>query len=119
MYTLGGSNSVTLTKANLPNVKLKVDKFSLTTNSHYHYVAHNSAAAGGENAEQYIRKQRYSSASVEYAFITVGSSPNFGRTSSSAPNTGSTSPSTESLGSASAIGITPAYITVKIWKRLT
>lgn len=117
--TLGGSNSVTLTKANLPNVKLKVDTFSLTTNPHYHYVAHNSASSGGENSEQYIRKQRYSSASVEYAFITVNSSPNFGRTSNSSPSTGSSSPSTESMGSGSAFSITPAYINVKIWKRLS
>ena len=82
-------------------------------------MAHNSASSGGENSEQYIRKQRYSSASVEYAFITVNSSPNFGRTSNSSPSTGSSSPSTESMGSGSAFSITPAYINVKIWKRLS
>lgn len=32
----GGSNSVSIAKANLPNVKLKVDSFSLTTQPHTH-----------------------------------------------------------------------------------
>lgn len=34
-------------------------------------------------------------------------------------NTGTSSPNTESLGSATPINITPSYIIVKIWKRLT
>ena len=35
----GGNNSITLTKDNLPNTKVKVDSFSATLSSHYHHIA--------------------------------------------------------------------------------
>ena len=40
----GGSNSVAIVKANLPNVKLKVETFNVTVDSHYHYQYTNASS---------------------------------------------------------------------------
>ena len=37
-FSTGGSNSVTITKANLPNISIKVNAFNLTTKPHKHSV---------------------------------------------------------------------------------
>lgn len=115
----GGSNSVSISKANLPNTKLKVDTFSLTTASHNHFVSYNENSGGDAGANYAIKRGRGSSASLEYYFLTKNATPNFGKTSSSSPNTGSASPSTETLGSGTALSIQPAYITLKFWKRIS
>ncbi len=115
----GGSNSISIGKANLPNIKLKTDSFNLTTASHNHFVSYNENSGGDAGANYAIKRGRGSSASLEYYFVTKNATANFGKTSSSSPNTGTASPSTEALGSGTALSIQPSYITLKFWKRLS
>ncbi len=103
----GGSNSVSIAKANLPNVKLKVDSFSLTTQPHTHKLDWNAGYDGGATGP--ITRSRWG----------VSGQSSSGVHSSGGQNTGTASPSTESLGSGTALNILPTYITLKFWKRLT
>ena len=101
----GGSSSVTLAKDNLPNIKLKVDSFSVTTQAHTHTIAGNFGGV-----------QTY----WDDAWTTLMRSGGSTATSSAGGgNTGTASPSTETLGSGTAITIQPEYITLKFWKRLS
>ena len=102
----GGSNSVNILKENLPNVKLKVDSFSLTTQPHTHTY---KRPIGKPNAKGDI----WAGSNDDAAIIIENTS------SAGGQNTGTASPSTESLGSGTALSIQPAYITLKFWKRLT
>lgn len=102
---LGGSNTKTIAKENLPNIKLQVDAFSVTTAKHTHsYTAFNPGARrsggfpGGNDWGN-----NYTTNTVE----------------GGGQNTGTASPYTSSLGSGTPLDITPAYYTVHIWKRLT
>ena len=102
---IGGSNTVTISKANLPAVKVQVDAFSVTTTKHTHnYTAFNPGARrsggfpGGNDWGN-----NYTTNTVE----------------GGGQNTGTASPYTSSLGSGTPLDITPAYYTVHIWKRLT
>ena len=40
LLSTGGSNSITLSQGNLPNVKVSVDSFSVTVSPHYHSEGH-------------------------------------------------------------------------------
>ena len=102
---VGGSNAVTISKENLPNIKLQVDSFSVTTTKHTHsYTAFNPGARrsggfpGGNDWGN-----NYTTNTVE----------------GGGENTGTASPYTSSLGSGTPLDITPAYYTVHIWKRLS
>lgn len=101
----GGSNSISITKANLPNIKLKVDSFSLTTQPHTHSYT-DWRSSGVYRDGQYYSAARFHDASTNTS-------------SAGGQNTGTASPSTEVLGSGTALSIQPAYITLKFWKRLT
>ena len=101
----GGSNSVSIAKANLPNIKLKVDSFSVTTQPHFHTI-----------------EGRYGHGTAEWDKITTSADNTYnqGKTNvGGGQNTGTASPSTETLGSGTALPIQPAYITLKFWKRLS
>ena len=105
----GGSNSITISKANLPNIKLKVDSFNLTTQPHTHTERVRQAATEpGTNPVGYRNVQ---SQTVYDTNVQTGSG--------GGQNTGTASPSTETLGSGTALTIQPAYITLKFWRRLT
>lgn len=102
---VGGSNTVTISKANLPNIKLQVDAFSVTTTKHTHsYTAFNPGARrsggfpGGNDWGN-----NYTTNTVE----------------GGGENTGTASPYTSALGSGTPLDITPSFYTVHIWKRLT
>lgn len=100
----GGSNSVSIQKTNLPNVKLKVDSFSVTTQPHSHRMGLSTSYVGGGS------------------FKPVSNHPDgstYDTQSGGGQNTGTASPSTESLGSGTSLSIQPSYITLKFWKRLT
>ena len=101
----GGSNSVSIAKANLPNVKLKVDSFSLTTQAHNHGITIGNGNGDYSNRGSWLGN----GANVKTMYSNNGGGQ----------NTGTASPSTEALGSGTAISIQPAYITLKFWKRLT
>lgn len=118
----GGSNTITIVKANLPNVKLKVDTISATIENHYHYVAYGARndGAGSLKSNNYMIRDYAKGAYTDSFLCGVSNVANVGKTSDSgAGNTGTISPSTESLGSGTALNIQPEYITLKFWKRLT
>lgn len=103
---LGGSNTKTIAKENLPNVKLQVDSFSLTTQPHKHKIS------------------RDYSGSLSMAGFASNDGGKFGWTDAyiqegGGQNTGIASPYTSALGSGTPLDITPAYYTVHIWKRLS
>lgn len=105
----GGSNSISISKANLPNIKLKVDSFSLTTSAHTHSLTLRTRYGSGG----YNKNPGWSGTDGDLGATTANT------TSAGGQNTGTASPSTESLGSGTALTIQPAYITLKFWKRLS
>ena len=121
----GGSNSVSIAKTNLPNIKLKVDSFSSTISNHYHYIASdNKGTYPWPTNLTYIVKHGISQQDTNganwYGLAATSTKATLGKTSDSgAGNTGNVSPYTESLGSGTALNIQPTYITLKFWKRLS
>lgn len=105
----GGSNTKTISKANLPNIKLQVDTFSLTINPPdiqlYNDYAGNSESGGSTLATE----GSASKAGWAKSYIRINSGG----------STGTASPDTSALGSGTALDITPSFYTVHIWKRLT
>lgn len=100
----GGSNIKTIAKANLPNVKLQVDSFALTTQPHTHPITFKSGTGTDNNPSTYASND---------------SARNINTGEGGGQNTGMASPFTSALGSGTPLDITPAYYTVHIWKRLT
>nr|WP_308008761.1 hypothetical protein [uncultured Fusobacterium sp.] len=114
----GGSNTVTISKANLPNIKLQVDSFSLGKGTQEITGSFNPGGNrmyadnkvfilgnGGQGSNSGAANDSYN--------ITFKASGNWTGMSTSA------SPYTSSLGSGTPLDITPAYYTVHVWKRLT
>lgn len=100
----GGSNIKTIAKANLPNIKLQVDSFTLTTQPHTHPITYRRGT-GIDNFP--------SSYESSHTDMNINTGEGGGQ------NTGTASPYTSALGSGTPLDITPAYYTVHIWKRLT
>ena len=114
----GGSNSVSIAKTNLPNIKLSINSFTSTIGSHRHYIFANGQGSDSNDVNLTPVTNRHNSSSVEYAIRWSGTRANKGITSDSGNGTtGSVSPSTEALGSGTALTIQPSYITLKFWKR--
>ena len=101
----GGSNSITLNKDNLPNTKVKVDSFSLTTQPHTH-SCNPPNSAGTEGSGKISVGSEYSEGTLS-----------FNTNSGGGQSTGSASPYTSPLGNGTAITIQPEFITLKFWKR--
>lgn len=105
---IGGSNTKTIAKANLPNAKLQVDAVSATIPAHTHdvsmyaYYDVNEASGGFASGSGGIWRTL-----------------SFKTTSSGSGNTGTIAPYTNPLGSGTPLDITPAYYTVHVWKRLS
>lgn len=100
----GGSMSKTIQQDNLPNIKLKVDTFSLTMQPHKHKISRD-----------------YSGSSSMAGFASNDGSK-FGWTdayiqAAGGGNTGTASPNTSALGSGQALDITPSYYTTHMWLR--
>ena len=110
----GGSNSVNISKANLPNIKLKVDSFSLTTQPH----THDLHVMGCTNQGANIHQNAVHTDNEYHGQVDLRNDWNYAK-SSGGQNTGTASPSTEILGSGTALTIQPVYITLKFWKRLS
>ena len=98
----GGSNSITLSQDNLPNIKLKVNTFSLSTQPHTHPITYQRGSGRDTNPSSY---------ESTHTPLTLNSGLGGGQ------STGTATPSTESLGRGTAITIQPEYITLKYWKR--
>lgn len=117
----GGSNTKTISKANLPNVKLQVDPFSLGRGTQeitgrIDYDRTPVKAASGAFVASYNGENVVHSGTDPYKY--------YDRTVFTASRTWtgmstSASPYTSSLGSGTPLDITPAYYTVHIWKRLS
>lgn len=101
----GGSNTKTISKANLPNIKLQVDSFALTTQPHTHNV---KGRHGWSEGTTYMTMQN---AQTPWGTVVTESG--------GGTNTGTASPFTSAPGSGTPLDITPAYYTVHVWERLT
>ena len=119
---LGGSNTKTITQANLPNIKLQVDSFSLgrgtqeITGEFSEGGSLSIGTAGYSNGALYSKtllRGGYKGDSSGRYSIGFQASRSWTGMSTSA------SPYTSSLGSGTPLDITPAYYTVHIWKRLS
>ena len=118
---VGGSNTKTISKANLPNVKLQVDSFSLGRGTQeitgqIDYDRTPVKAASGAFVASYNEQNVVHSGTDPYKY--------YDRTVFTASRTWtgmstSASPYTSSLGSGTPLDITPAYYTVHVWKRLS
>ena len=105
----GGSNTKTIAKANLPNMKLQVDSFALTTQPHTHPI-------GPVNRRDNVG----TNFTAEYGNWRTNVAGSYWITQSGGgQNTGTASPYTSALGSGTPLDITPSFYTVHIWKRLS
>lgn len=114
----GGSNSKTIAQANLPNVKLTVNSFSLsrgTQNITGQFSALTDKRGSSLGAFSYGAASggTFNGGSGKEYYI------NFSASSSWTGSTNSVSPQTSALGSGSALDVTPAYYTCHMWLRLT
>ncbi|WP_462424440.1 phage baseplate protein [Fusobacterium ulcerans] len=117
----GGSNTKTITQANLPNVKLKVDSFNLGRGTQeitgqIDYDRTPVKSASGAFAATYNGENVVHSGTDDYRY--------YDRTVFTASRTWtgmstSASPYTSALGSGTPLDITPSFYTVHIWKRLS
>lgn len=123
----GGSESFTITKANLPAEKLQVESVTAAIGNHYHYeFASVTTGATGRgniaiNNTQYACPSAWTNAYDEsYVIIGTSTKATLGKTSDSGEGTTSEfAPFTENMGSETPIEINPAYITIRAWKRLS
>lgn len=109
----GGSNSITIVKANLPNIKLNTTSATASINPHFHatgiglqgmdgtYGSYDTSGNGrGWTGDAYTGKKYNWKTSTDGGGVT-----------------GTFSLQTEVLGSGTPITIQPNYITLKFWKR--
>lgn len=118
----GGSNTKTITQANLPNVKLKVDSFNLgrgtqeITGTFAGYtVSENSNVSGAFTSDNAV----YQGPDDTDNNIEGQNTTTFTASRSWTGMSTSASPYTSALGSGTPLDITPSFYTVHIWKRLT
>ena len=114
----GGSNSKTITQANLPAVKIQLDSFSLSRGT--------MEITGDFYTSNYIK---YAGSGAFYTKQTglgghggdsgSGYKIGFQASRSWTGTTNTAQPQTMNLGSGQALDITPAYYTVHMWLRLT
>ena len=120
----GGSNSKTIAQANLPNVKLTVNSFSLSrgtmditgavkTTTDFGVVRGPGSCTGA-----FAKTGSYSNR-PEGASGTGSTDFDFQASRSWTGSTNSVAPQTSALGSGSALDITPSYYTCHMWLRLT
>lgn len=121
----GGSNNISITKGNLPNIKLQVENFSLTRGSMNITGEFYTMYEADTRIENYSTGAFKSSASTKLN-TEPAESPgprcilnNFDASRSWTGNTSSATPYTTTLGLGSPITIAPTYIAIKAWKRLT
>ena len=105
----GGSNTKTIEQANLPNIKLQVDPFSLSVTPP-DIQLYNDYAGNSESGRKNL--------AIEGSASRAGWAKSYIRINSGG-STGTASPYTSALGSGTALDITPSFYTVHIWKRLT
>lgn len=116
----GGSNSRTIVQANLPNIKLAVDSFSLSrgtqniTGSADTWTYQSETISSGALYFSGTGKRNYN---VNGSWS--GTSLKLDASKTWTGSTNSVSPQTSTLGSGQALDITPSYYTCHMWLRLT
>ena len=117
----GGSNSKTIAQANLPNVKLTVNSFSLSrgtqniTGQLVNWA--NDPALVQPNGAFYNGVTKTNTG--RFWTAQNGNVMQFDASKAWTGSTNSVSPQTSALGSGQALDITPSYYTVHMWLRLT
>lgn len=104
----GGSNSFTISKANLPAIKIQLESFSVTTQPHTHPIY---GGEGRNGIAGFVADYLQSRSTTGYKLCDTQNG--------GGANTGTASPYTQNLGSGTAISINPTYITIRAWKRLS
>lgn len=116
----GGSNSITIAKDNLPNIKINTTSATATINSHFHYTFANASGSSSVGSANYPAFRLNDGSYEMYRIASSGTVPTLAKTSNSGNGTtGSFTLQTEALGSGTPINIRPNYITLKFWKRLS
>ena len=113
--SIGGSNSVNITKANLPNIKIPIDTFSGTIKTsaltkirtNWDYTNSVNIPTNGESSG-ISQGGSGGNAVVNSYYTNTETSKSF-----------NASPYTQTLGNGTALSIDTRYITLKFWKRLT
>lgn len=115
----GGSNSKTIAQANLPNVKLTVNSFSLSRGTQN--ITGNLKTSTDGKVSYAGSFYESSDTSTTYIFAATSTTKyvKFDASKSWTGSTNSVSPQTSALGSGSALDVTPAYYTCHMWLRLT
>lgn len=119
-----GSNSIKLSKANLPAEKLQIDTFSLGRGTQEITGSFVSDGWLLENDPKFIKGAFYrdKNASTHERMSGEQSGKGLLKFSASKAWTGvstPTSPYTENLGEGTPLTINPTHITLKAWKRLS
>ena len=114
----GGNSTVTLTKNNLPNVKIQVEPFSLSRGS-----MNITGRLGSPTTEGSNFGEGAFSINLHTGGRSAGSGGNAAKWNFDASRawTGTTStasPYTQSLGNSTPIDIMPPYISVHVWRRV-
>ena len=106
----GGNNSITIAKANLPNIKLNTTTATATISNHFHKLGIGMGERDG------IYGSEGNGAFGWDAYPTFNRK-NFKTSTDGGGVTGSFALQTEALGSGTPLNIQPNYITLKFWKR--
>ena len=118
----GGSMNKNISQANLPNIKLTVDNFSLSRGNMNIKGSYHLTAGHGVVYDK-------GATGAFYAGAYQGNRPNtmggpgktlmFDASRSWTGTTNSVSPQTSALGSGQALDITPSYYTTHMWLRIS
>ena len=110
----GGSNSITIAKINLPNIKLNTTSATASIEPHFH------DSSLGMNSYSGIYGDYTSSVKARaWEAAKLDASRHFKTSTDGGGVTGTFSLQTEALGNGASISIQPSYITLKFWKRLS
>ena len=122
----GGSNSKTITQANLPAVKIQLNSFSLSRGTmeitgavKTTYGTNNGFFNTAEGAFSVANSTGYGIGGSNAWAGTHYKSFDFNASKTWTGTTNTAQPQTVNLGSGSALDITPSYYTVHMWLRLT
>ena len=108
----GGSNSITLTKDNLPKTKVSIDTFSVTVSPHYHNEGH---ACWEDDPNAFGKDWTGGAGSIQHRETTK--TLRYRTSTAGGGSTSTANPQTSALGKGTAITIQPEFITLKFWKR--
>ena len=117
----GGSNSITIVKANLPNIKLTTTSATASIPEHFHYLVNKTNNnLKPTDTTNYISYGTWDGTYEAYHLRGNSTLPTTAKSSNAGKGTtGSFTLQTEALGSGTPLNIQPNYITLKFWKRLS